>query len=445
MSITCCLPIVESVYCLACARWLWKKCLYSAGHESENWGLATAEEFAPVPRLCRYVLAEYEDDLRNPIWAPPGGYGINPDWIVHRKDYDETLGRAPPYMLYMDHERRDIVLIIRGLNLAKESDYAVLLDNKLGQTKLDGGYVHNGLLKSAMWVFDAECEVLKELLESFPEYTLTFAGHSLGAGVVALLTIVAVQNREKLGNFDRKRIRCYAIAPARCTSLNLAVRYADIINSVVLQDDFLPRTTTALEHVFKSVLCLPCLLCLMCLKDTCILEDQMLRDPRRLYAPGRLYHIVERKPMRLGRFPPVVRTAVPVDGRFEHIVISCNAMSDHAVIWIERESQRALDVMLERDKTMDIPVSQRMERQVSVVREHDEEYKAALQRAVDLDIPLAYPPTYGTFDEVEAESSERSREEPPLLSSSERKESWDGFVRRLFHVNDSGQMVFKIS
>ncbi|RVW41952.1 hypothetical protein CK203_091887 [Vitis vinifera] len=40
----------------------------------------------------------------------------------------------------------------------------------------------------------------------------------------------------------------------------------------------------------------------------------MLRDPRRLYAPGRLYHIVERKPFRMGRFPPVVRTAVPVDG-----------------------------------------------------------------------------------------------------------------------------------
>ncbi|KAI6707636.1 hypothetical protein NL676_010598 [Syzygium grande] len=445
MSITCCLPIVESVYCLACARWVWKKCLYSAGHESENWGLATAEEFAAVPRLCRYLLAGYEDDLRNPIWAPPGGYGMNPDWVVHRKDYDETLGRAPPYMLYMDHKNRDIVLIIRGLNLAKESDYAVLLDNKLGQTKLDGGYVHNGLLKAAGCVFDAECDVLKELLESFPEYTLTFAGHSLGAGVVALLTIVAVQNREKLGNFDRKRIRCYAIAPARCTSLNLAVRYADVINSVVLQDDFLPRTTTALEDVFKSVLCLPCLLCLMCLKDTCILEEKMLRDPRRLYAPGRLYHIVERKPMRLGRFPPVVRTAVPVDGRFEHMVLSCNAISDHAVIWIERESQRAFDLMLERDKTMDIPVSQRMERQESVVREHNEEYKAALQRAIDLDIPLAYPPTYGTFDEVEAESSSRSSEEPPLMSSRNRRERWDGFVKRLFHVNDSGQMVFKIS
>lgn len=104
-------------------------------------------------------------------------------------------------------------------------------------------------------------------------------------------------------------------------------------------------------------------------------------------------------------------------------------------------------LMLERDKTMDIPVSQRMERQVSIVREHDEEYKAALQRAVDLDIPLAYPPTYGTFDEVEveAQSSGTSSEEAPSLSSRRRKESWDGFVKRLFHVNESGQMVFKKS
>jgi len=35
-----------------------------------------------------------------------------------------------------------------------------------------------------------------------------------------------------------------------------------------------------------------------------------------------------------------------VDGRFEHLVLSCNATSDHAIIWLERESQRALDVSL---------------------------------------------------------------------------------------------------
>lgn len=450
MSIVCGVPLLECVYCLACARWVWKKCLYTAGHESENWGLATAEEFQPIPHLCRLILAVYEEDLRNPLWAPPGGYGINPDWVILRKNYEETQGRVPPYMIYLDHDNADIVLAVRGLNLAKESDYAVLLDNKLGQTKFDGGYVHNGLLKAAELLLDAECEVLRELIERNPNYTLTFAGHSLGAGVVTLLAMVAVQNKDKLHNIERKRIRCYATAPARCISLNLAVRYADIINSVVLQDDFLPRTTTALEDVFKSLFCLPCLLCLMCLKDTCTLEEKMLKDPRRLYAPGRLYHIVERKPFRFGRFPPVVRTAVPVDGRFEHIVLSCNVTSDHAIIWIEKESQKAFDLMLEKDQIMEIPAKQRMERLESVAREHTEEYKAALKRAAALDVPQAYSPSaYGTFSEMgEGEgggenSGRLSEEQVPILSSRRRRESWNGLVGRLFHRDDSGQMVLR--
>ncbi|KAG6649861.1 hypothetical protein CIPAW_06G002500 [Carya illinoinensis] len=368
MSIICGLPLLECVYCLACARWAWKRCLHTAGHDSETWGIASAEEFEPVPRLCRYLLAVYEDDLRQPLWEPPGG----------------------------------------GLNLAKESDYAVLLDNKLGKRKFDGGYVHNGLWNAAKWVLDAECEVLKDLVEKYPNYTLTLTGHSLGAGVAALLTMVVVQNQDKLGHIERKRIRCYAIAPARCMSLNVAVRYADVINSVVLQDDFLPRTATPLEDIFKSL-------------------------------------------FWMGRFPPVVRTAVPVDGRFEHIVLSCNATSDHAIIWIEREAQRALDLMLEKDRITEIPEKQRMERQKTLVREHTEEYKAALQRAVTLDVPHAFSPKqYGTFDvpeEGEHSESDRSIGESSLGSSekSRKKESWNEITERLLDKEESGHIVIKKS
>ncbi|XP_010255373.1 PREDICTED: uncharacterized protein LOC104596061 [Nelumbo nucifera] len=447
MSILCGLPILECVYCLACARWAWKRCLYTAGHDSENWGLATAEEFEPVPRLCRLILAVYEEDLRHPLWAPPGGYGINPDWVIVRRTYKDTNGRAPPYAIYLDHDHADIVLSFRGLNLAKESDYAVLLDNKLGQRKFDGGYVHNGLLKAAGFVLDAECELLRELVEKYSNYKLTFAGHSFGSGVAALLVMVVAQNRDRLGDIDRRRIRCYAIAPARCVSLNLAVRYADIINSVVLQDDFLPRTATPLEDIFKSLFCLPCLLCLRCMGDTCIPEEKMLKDPRRLYAPGRLYHIVERKLCRLGRFPPVVRTAVPVDGRFERIVLSCTATSDHTIIWIEREAQRALNLMLEKDQVMGIPPKQKMERQETLAKEHTEEYKAALQKAVTLAVPHAYSPSpYGTFEEQD-ESSGTSREASVLGSSTKirARESWDELVGRLFEKDDTGQMVLKKS
>ncbi|KAK9724634.1 hypothetical protein RND81_05G088400 [Saponaria officinalis] len=448
MSIICGLPLLECVYCLACTRWAWKRCLHTAGHDSEDWGLASADEFEPVPRMCRYILAVYEDDLRSPLWEPPGGYGINPDWLVVKRTYKDTLGHAPPYMVYIDHTHSDIVLAFRGLNMVKESDYAVLLDNKLGKKQFDGGYVHNGLFRAAVWVLEKEGDLLREQLEKHPDYTLTFTGHSLGSGVAALLTMVAVQNSDKLNNIERKRVRGYAIAPARSVSLNLAVRYADVINSVVLQDDFLPRTATPLEDIFKSLLCLPCLLCLRCMRDTCIPEEHMLRDPRRLYAPGRLYHIVERKLFRCGRFPPVVRTAVPVDGRFEHIVLSCNATSDHAIIWIEREAKRALELMREEEGVMEIPVQQKMERQQTVAKEHNQEYKAALQRAVTLSVPHACSSSeYGTFEDREDEGthSDGSFPQSPSLekSSKERKkrESWDDLVARLFDKDESGHLV----
>ncbi|CAI0470405.1 unnamed protein product [Linum tenue] len=410
MSIACCIPVVECVYCLACVRWAWRRCIYTAGYESENWGLATSEEFDPVPRLCRIILANYEDDLHNPIWEPPGGYGLDPDWMMVKKNHEHTGGRSSPYLIYIDHKNADVVLAIRGLNLAIESDYAVLLDNKLGQTKFCGGYVHNGLLKAAQWVFDTECGVLRELIEKNPNYRLTFAGHSLGAGIVALMTIYALQNRGRLGNIERKRIRCFAVAPPRCMSLNLAVRYADVINSVVLQDDFLPRTTMALEDVFKSLIW-------------------------------------------IGRFPPIVRTAVPVDGRFEHMVLSCNATADHAIIWIERESQRAFDLMLANDRMMEIPGEQRMERKESLAREHSEEYEAALQRAVALDIPHAQA-SYGTFLDAEEGETSGGSSSGTAAAAAATSSSWsfgkmrerlDSFVDRMFDVDEFGHMVFKKS
>lgn len=172
----------------------------------------------------------------------------------------------------------------------------------------------------------------------------------------------------------------------------------------------------------------------------------MLKDPRRLYAPGRLYHIVERKPFRMGRFPPVVRTAVPVDGRFEHIVLSCNATSDHAIIWIEKEAERALDLMREKDNTMEIPTKQIMERQETLAR-HSEEYNAALRRAQTLDVSHAYTPPsqYGTFDEEGEESSRRSQAESSFGSTnrSTMDETWDEMIERLFEKDEHGHIVLK--
>ncbi|XP_061349350.1 uncharacterized protein LOC133294656 [Gastrolobium bilobum] len=432
MSVSC---GVECVVVFGCARWIWKRCTYVGSYDSATWPSATADEFEPVPRLCRLILAI------NPRYQFAA---LNPDCVVKRVTYKDTLGHAPPYIIYADHSRREIVVAVRGLNLVKESDYKVLFDNGLGMQMFDGGYVHHGLLKSAVWLLNRESHTLKSLwVQSGSHYKMVFCGHSLGSGVVSLLTILVLNHRERLGGIPRDLIRCYAIAPARCMSLNLAVKYADTIHSVVLQDDFLPRTATPLEDIFESIFCEPCLIFLVCLRDTFIPEGRKLRDPRRLYAPGRMYHIVERKFCRCGRFPPEVRTAIPVDGRFEHIVLSCNATSDHGIIWIEREAEKALQNMKCRNsETVTVPPTvQRFERLKTIEKEH----KDALERALSLNVPHAVDADKEMSKNIEGELSSRESKDASCSTSESNggRLNWEEVVEEHFKRNDSGDSGLK--
>ncbi|KAF9683881.1 hypothetical protein SADUNF_Sadunf04G0060000 [Salix dunnii] len=445
---------VETVVILGFGRWAWKRCTYIGANDSANWTLATPGEFEPIPRICRLVLAVYEPDLDSPRF-PQHGYRLNPDWVIKRVTYEQTQGRAPPYIIYIDHDHKEIVLAIRGLNLYKESDYKTLLDNRLGKQMFDGGFVHHGLLKSALWLLNEEGEILKRLWEENGKvYGMVFAGHSLGSGVAALLTVIVVNHRDKLGGIPRGKIRCYAMAPARCMSLNLAVKYADVVHSIILQlislmisyqEQLLHwKISLSQSSGVDPLDSLPCLLFLVCLRDTFIPEGRKLRDPRRLYAPGRMYHIVERKFCRCGRFPPEVRTAIPVDGRFEHIVLSCNATSDHGIIWIVRESQKALEKIKETNsETITTPPAvQKFERMQTIEQEH----RDALERAVSLNIPhaVATPDAEPCMDNgtvpSQSEGDQASNSKTKSTSGG-GKPNWDELVNKLFKNGESGHLV----
>lgn len=188
---------------------------------------------------------------------------------------------------------------------------------------------------------------------------------------------------------------------------------------------------------------------LVCLRDTFIPEERKLRDPRRLYAPGRMYHIVERKFCRCGRFPPEVRTAIPVDGRFEHIVLSCNATADHGIIWIEREAEKALQIMKEStaETVTSPPRIQRIERLQTIEKEH----KDALERAVSLNVPHAVliendpseradlgpsrePSSEENVDSLKsklAQESSKTKSEPR-----DGRTNWNELVEKLFLKNE---------
>ncbi|KAJ4951696.1 hypothetical protein NE237_028528 [Protea cynaroides] len=95
--------------------------------------------------------------------------------------------------------------------------------------------------------------------------------------------------------------------------------------------------------------------------------------------------------------------------------------------------------MLERDRIMDIPAKQRMERQQGLAKEKSDEYKAALKRALTLVVPYAYSSSpYGTFDKQEDSSSTSGEASCETSRKRRRKESWDDFIGRLFDKDESG-------
>ncbi|KOM40110.1 hypothetical protein LR48_Vigan04g030800 [Vigna angularis] len=46
MSASC--GVVECIFVLGCARWLWKRCTYVGNYDNATWSAATADEFDPV-------------------------------------------------------------------------------------------------------------------------------------------------------------------------------------------------------------------------------------------------------------------------------------------------------------------------------------------------------------------------------------------------------------
>lgn len=106
-----------------------------------------------------------------------------------------------------------------------------------------------------------------------------------------------------------------------------------------------------------------------------------------------------------------------------------------------------MQLMQEKDDALEIPAQQKMERQNTLVKEHKEEHKAALRRAVALAVPHAFPLSeYGTFgSEKDDDDSHHSMDDSSTGSStkSRNRESWDELIERLFERDDSGRMVLK--
>jgi sn1-specific diacylglycerol lipase len=216
---------------------------------SLGWGLASCRG-CRIPHergdnLCRCYSTAFLQESR-----------IDPDSVVYASFASDVVQR--PYCVLVDPEFAAIVVVVRGTFALEDAvtDLTlspVSLEEAGAQYGFDGAseYAHAGMFASAEWVSRdlKRTGALESLLGprgSHPNYRLYITGHSLGAGVAAILALLL--------HSEFPTLKCLAFEPPGCV-LSTGISMQDYILSFVHGDDIIPRlSVTALESLRDDVL-----------------------------------------------------------------------------------------------------------------------------------------------------------------------------------------------
>lgn len=140
---------------------------------------------------------------------------------------------APPYFLVRHDATRSIVLCVRGTWNIKD----FITDFKCCGVAWERGKAHEGIALVVDSLLEDEelNEAIVAALAANPDYRMVAVGHSLGAGIAALLTI----RWRALKRFNNPV--CFAIAPPPCLSVSVRDKGVGYVYSFVNEDDVVPR------------------------------------------------------------------------------------------------------------------------------------------------------------------------------------------------------------
>ena len=149
-----------------------------------------------------------------------------------------------PYFIVIDRKWKSIVLSIRGSLTLEDCVVDVLLDpsplDALGEKfgfDGTGQYCHGGVLECTNWLYAdlMKHKTLDKLLQSeYSDYTLRIVGHSLGAGIGAILSLMLKST------FPSLKCTCYS-PPGGFITWRLAKECSDFVNTFILDSDIVPR------------------------------------------------------------------------------------------------------------------------------------------------------------------------------------------------------------
>jgi len=164
---------------------------------------------------------------------------------------------APGYLAAVDYEHEAVVVALRGTSSMADTLADLVCEPAVVQLGGLDGIAHGGMLKAAQRLdatlaslVEAGLAKLAPTRRSDSPLRVRICGHSLGAGVAALLAALW----RDAGRFPGVDVRCLALACPQVLDARLAAAVGNHTTSVVLGDDLVPRLSLATAHDLREVL-----------------------------------------------------------------------------------------------------------------------------------------------------------------------------------------------
>ncbi|RCV40103.1 hypothetical protein SETIT_9G024900v2 [Setaria italica] len=180
-----------------------------------------------------------------------GGYKQE-DILIHK-----TRSRLmqPSFALVCDKRTKCFLLFIRGAISTKERltaataaevpfHHIILSEGQISNVVL--GYAHCGMLAGARWIARLAIPHLHNKIQEFPGYQIKVIGHSMGAGIGAILTYILREH------YEFSSCSCLAFAPPACMTWELAESGKDFITSLVNRNDVVPAFSKVSTESLRS-------------------------------------------------------------------------------------------------------------------------------------------------------------------------------------------------
>ncbi|KAI9286602.1 hypothetical protein BC943DRAFT_336323 [Umbelopsis sp. AD052] len=173
---------------------------------------------------------------------------------------------APSYYLIKDHDSKTIILSFRGtyslddlaVDLTCEYDDFILFGDQPPRTYR----VHSGMYRAARAIYQEGSGVLmtavKQALVENDGYGLVLVGHSLGAAIAAILTLMLASPESctttlQSGLPPFRPVKTYCLATPCCMDIQLSERSRKLITSMVYSYDVITRLSLGSIRDLRTV------------------------------------------------------------------------------------------------------------------------------------------------------------------------------------------------